>query len=237
MYILIIALIIVFILLIVTILGVFAYLKIRTRRFLDDAGFAGMSLGEVIQEAKLEDQEVPKSLSSMDSIYLENIKRDFPSININEIKSQAEKIILDSYNAIEKKNSTGLKGKIKSFTDDLINDYKGKDVRFDNFKIHNTVVARYTNDRGVATITFGTSFEYNLVINGKSVKTQDRIKTEFIYVIDMDKVPADLKAFGINCPNCGSPIKNLGEKSCAYCGSAVKEIFGHLFTCNNIVRY
>lgn len=237
MYILIIALIIVFILLIVTILGVFAYLKIRARRFLDDAGFAGMSLGEVIQEAKLEDQEVPKSLSSMDSIYLENIKRDFPSININEIKSQAEKIILDSYNAIEKKNSTGLKGKIKSFTDDLINDYKGKDVRFDNFKIHNTVVARYTNDRGVATITFGTSFEYNLVINGKSVKTQDRIKTEFIYVIDMDKVPADLKAFGINCPNCGSPIKNLGEKSCAYCGSAVKEIFGHLFTCNNIVRY
>ena len=52
MYILIIALIIVFILLIVTILGVFAYLKIRTRRFLDDAGFAGMSLGEVIQEGK-----------------------------------------------------------------------------------------------------------------------------------------------------------------------------------------
>lgn len=237
MYILIIALIIVFILLIVTILGVFAYLKIRARRFLDDAGFAGMSLGEVIQEAKLEDQEVPKSLSSMDSIYLENIKRDFPSININEIKSQAEKIILDSYNAIEKKNSTGLKGKIKSFTDDLINDYKGKDVRFDNFKIHNTVVARYTNDRGVATITFGTSFEYNLVINGKSVKTQDRIKTEFIYVIDMDKVPANLKAFGINCPNCGSPIKSLGEKSCAYCGSAVREVFGHLFTCNNIVRY
>ena len=237
MYILIIALIIVFILLIVTILGVFAYLKIRTRRFLDDAGFAGMSLGEVIQEAKLEDQEVPKSLSSMDSIYLENIKRDFPSININEIKSQAEKIILDSYNAIEKKNSTGLKGKIKSFTDDLINDYKGKDVRFDNFKIHNTVVARYMNDRGVATITFGTSFEYNLVINGKSVKTQDRIKTEFIYVIDMDKVPANLKAFGINCPNCGSPIKSLGEKSCAYCGSAVREVFGHLFTCNNIVRY
>ncbi len=237
MYILIIALIIVFILLIVTILGVFAYLKIRARRFLDDAGFAGMSLGEVIQEAKLEDQEVPKSLSSMDSIYLENIKRDFPSININEIKSQAEKIILDSYNAIEKKNSTGLKGKIKSFTDDLINDYKGKDVRFDNFKIHNTAVARYTNDRGVATITFGTSFEYNLVINGKSVKTQDRIKTEFIYVIDMDKVPADLKAFGINCPNCGSPIKSLGEKSCAYCGSAVREVFGHLFTCNNIVRY
>ena len=237
MYILIIVLIVVFTLLIVTILGVFAYLKIRTRRFLDDAGFTGMSLGEVIQEAKLEDQDVPKSLSSMDSIYLENIKRDFPSININEIKSQAEKIILDSYNAIEKKNSTGLKGKIKSFTDDLINDYRGKNVRFDNFKIHNTVVSRYTNDRGVATITFGTSFQYELVIDDKCVKTQDRVKTEFIYVIDIDKVPADLKVFGINCPNCGSPIKNLGEKSCTYCGSAVKEVFGHVFTCNNIVRY
>ena len=237
MYILIFILIAVVLLLICIILSIFAYLKIKTRRVLDSAGFSGMSLGDVIKEAKLEDQEVPKSLSSMDSIYLENIKRDFPNININELKSKAEKVILDSFNSIERKNSSGLKGKIKSFTDDIINDYKDKDVRFDNFKIHNTVVSRYTNDRGVATITFGTSFEYNLVVDDKVVKTQDRVKTEFIYVIDIDKVPANMKAFGINCPNCGSPIKNLGEKSCAYCGSAIKEVFGHIFTCNNIVRY
>ena len=141
MYILIIALIVAVVLLIAVIVTIFISVKLKARRLLDSVGFAGMNLGEIINEAKLEDQEVPKSLSSMDSIYLENIKRDFPSININELKSKAEKVILDSFNAIENKNSTGLKGKIKSFTDDLINDYRGKNVRFDNFKIHNTVLS------------------------------------------------------------------------------------------------
>ena len=83
MYILIIVLIISIILLISVILGIFVFVKVRTRRLLDNAGFSGMNLGDIIKEAKLEDQEVPKSLSSMDSIYLSNIREDFPDLNIN----------------------------------------------------------------------------------------------------------------------------------------------------------
>ena len=219
------------------VIGLIIFIKIKTRNILDRAGFVGMNIKDIIDEARLEDQENPKSLSSMDSIYLTNIRKDFPDLNINELKSKTEKIILDSYNGVELKNSSGLKGKIKSFVDDMINDYRDKDVKFDNFKFHNTVISKYSNDRGVATITFGCSYEYMLNINGNSVKTQDRAKVEFIYIIDIDKVPANLKAYGINCPNCGSPIKNMGDKSCSYCGSAVKEVYGHVFTCNNIVRY
>ena len=237
MYILIIALIISIILLISVILGIFIYIKIKARKLLDNVGYSGMDLGNIIKEARFEDQEVPKSLSSMDSIYLTNIREDFPSLNINELKSKAEKIILDSYNSIEAKSSSGLKGYVKSFVDDKINDFKGKNVRFDNFKFHNTVVSKYSNDNGVATITIGSSFEYLLNIDGNSVKTQDRVKVEFIYIVDIDKVPTNLKVLSIHCPNCGSPIKNLGEKSCSYCGTAVKEVFGRVFTCNNIVRY
>lgn len=225
------------IILIVFVVGLIIYVKVKTRNILDKAGFSGMNLGDIIKEAKLEDQEVPKSLSSMDSIYLSNIREDFPDLNINELKSKAEKIILDSYNAVEDKNSTGLKGNVKSFVEDMINDYTGKNVRFDNFKFHNTVVSKYSNDNGIATITIGSSYEYLFNVDGNSVKTQDRAKVEFIYIVDIDKVPADLKVLGIHCPNCGSPIKSLGEKSCSYCGSAVKEVFGRVFTCNNIVRY
>lgn len=225
------------ILFIIFVIGLIIYIKIKTRNILDKAGFVGMNIKDIIEEARLEDQESPKSLSSMDSIYLANIRRDFPNLNVNELKSKAEKIILDSYNGVELKNSTGLKGKVKSFVDDMINDYKTKSVKFDNFKFHNTVVSKYLNDKGVATITFGSSYEYMLNIDGKSVKTQDRARVEFIYIIDIDEVPTDLKAFGINCPNCGSPIKNMGDKSCSYCGSAIQEVYGHVFTCNNIVRY
>ena len=173
--------------LVVFIICIVFYLKIKTRKLLNKVGFIGMNLSDIIKEAKIEDQNLPKSLSSMDSIYLTNIKRDFPDLNIDEIKSSAEKTILDIYNSIEKKNSFGLKGKLKSFADDIINDYKYKNVSFDNFKFHNTVISNYSNDRGIATITIGSSYEYLLNTDGKSVKTQDRSKVDFIYIVDVDK--------------------------------------------------
>jgi len=215
----------------------YLYFRMRIRRILDNFGFAGMNLGEVIKEARLQDQEVPKSLSSMDSIYLENIKKDFPDIHINELKREAEKIILDTYQAVENKNASNLKGKIRSFAESMISDYKGKNVSFDNMRIHNTVVAKYKKDGGVATITFASSYEYYLNIDGKTTKTQDRARVEFIYVYDMKEVEADKKVLGIHCPNCGSPITSLGQKGCSYCGQAIIEFIGRVFTCDDIVRY
>ncbi len=224
------------IILIVFIVIAYLYFRFRIRRLLDKFGFVGMNLKEVIEEARLEDQELPKSLSSMDSIYLEQIKKDFPDIHINELKREAEKIILDTFRGVENKDSSNFKGKIKSFVDSMISDYKDK-VYFDSMKIHNTVVSSYKKEGGIATIYFATSFEYYLNYNGKSVKTQDRAKTEFIYVYDTNEVDNDLKVLGIHCPNCGSPITSLGQKGCSYCGQAILEFIGRVFTCNDIVRY
>ena len=218
-------------------LCVFFYFRFRIRRTLDKFGFQGMNLKQIIDEARLEDQEEPKSLSSMDSVYLDSIKRDFPDIHIDELKREAEKVILDCFHAVEKKDSSKFKGKIKSFVEDMIGDYKGKDVSFDHMKIHNTVVSNYKKEGGIATIFFATSFEYYLNTGGKSVKTQDRAKVEFIYVYDINEVDEDKKVLGIHCPNCGSPITSLGQKSCSYCGSAVLEFISRVFTCNDIVRY
>lgn len=225
------------IILIVFCVFAYFYFRHRIRRILDKFGFAGMNLKEVIDEAKLEDQEVPKSLSSMDSIYLEQIKKDFPDININELKRQSEKILLDVYEGVEKKDSSMFKGKIKSFVDSMIGDYKNKDVSFQNMKIHNTVVSSYKKEGGVVTIYFASSFQYQLNVDGKSVKTQDRAKTEFIYVYDIHEVEAEKKILGIHCPNCGSPITSLGQKSCGYCGQAILEFIGRVFTCDDVVRY
>lgn len=225
------------IILIVFLTVAYFYFRMRIRRILDKFGFAGMSLKQVIDEARLEDQETPKSLSSMDSVYLENIKKDFPTIHINEMKREAEKVILDAFHGVEKKDSSGFKGKIKSFVDSMISDYEGKEVSFDQMKIHNTVVSNYKKEGGIATIYFATSFEYVLNTGGKQVKKQDRAKTEFIYVYDMNEVDADKKVLGIHCPNCGSPITTLGQKSCSYCGQAILEFIGRVFTCNDIVRY
>ena len=225
------------IILIVFVIGIYIYIKCRIRNVLDGAGFSGMNLKDIIDEARLEDQEVPKSLASMDRIYLNQIEKDFPDIHISELKRKAETILMNCFQAIEKKDSSSLKGKIKSFVEEKILEYQGKNVSFGNFKIHNTVISNYKKDKAVATIYFSISFEYYLNANGKEVKTQDRVKLEFIYVIDESELPEDITVLGIHCPNCGSPITNLGYKSCSYCGSQVQEVIGRVFTCNDIVSY
>ena len=198
--------------------------------------FGTTNIKSVIEKSELEDQEVPKSLSSMDSIYLEQIHRDFPDVNINELKRLAEAKILECYLAIEKKDSSGIvNNKIKAFVDSMISD---GNVSFDNIKIHKTVVSRYDKLDGVATIYFGSSFEYYMKKdNDIRKKVQDRVKVEFIYVYDIDKVDFDNKLLGLNCPNCGSPIKSLGIKNCSYCGTGIVDVVNKVWNCNDIVRY
>lgn len=214
----------------------YLYFRIRIRRILKDAGFSYRNLKEIIEDARLEDQENPKSLASMDRIYLSQIKKDFIDININELKRSAEKVILDSYRAIESGDSSSLKGKIKSFVEKQIQEYEGRSVSFRNFKFHNTVVSNYQKENGIATIYFSSAFEYYLDVDGNSRKIQDRARCEFIYVIDESKTK-DKALIGFHCPNCGSPISSLGEVHCRYCGSAFLEVFRRVFTCNDIVRY
>lgn len=225
------------IIIIVFIIIGYIIVRIRLRRMLDQFGYVGMNLKDIVEQARIEDQEVPKSLSSMDSVYLDSIRKDFPDLNINELKREAEKIVLDCYNAIENKNTGNFKGKIKSFIEASIDDYKDKDIKFDDIRIHNTVISKYKKEEGIVTLTFTIGFQYYLVIDGNSKKVQDRCRCEYIYVYDVDKVDNDLKVLGLNCPNCGSPIKSLGQKKCAYCGTGVLDIVKRVFTCCDVVRY
>ena len=218
------------IILIVFIIITYIYIKLKIRGVLDKAGFAGMRLKDIIEEARLEEQENPKSLGSMDRIYLKQIQRDFPDINISQLKRKAEEILTECINYKDNSNLK-LTGKMKSFVDSII----GKSIH--NFRIHNTVISNYQKMNGTASIYFSTAFEYYLDNKGKSVKTQDRVRTEFVYVIDEGKVDKNIDVLGIHCPNCGSPITTLGDKKCSYCGSAVTEVIPKVFHCIDIVRY
>lgn len=201
--------------------------------------FGTTDIKSVIEKAQIEDEEVPKSLSSMDSVYLEQIKRDFPDVNINELKRMSEKVILDCYNAVEKKDNSLVRNeKIKAFVNGMIDDIGNDIVSFDSFKIHKTVVSKYEKNGGMATIYFGSSYEYYYT-KGDNVrkKVQERCKCEFIYVYDVDKVSQSKKVLGLNCPNCGSPIKDLGTKNCSYCGTGVIDLVHKVWNCNDIVIY
>ena len=209
----------------------FQYIKIKFKQYFK------MDLSTMLKNAEMEDETLPKSLSSMDSIYLEQIKRDFPEINIKELKRSCEKEILNLLYSIEQKDISNLKGKIKSLAESLIEDNKKNKVEYNDIKIHNTVVSKYECKKGIATITFGCSFEYKKVINETTKKIQDRAKVEYIYIIDENQVSSNEKVLGINCPNCGAPLKSLGDKKCRYCTSPIAEIVKRVWNCNDITFY
>lgn len=213
---------------------IFSYFYLR-KKFIH---YFGSSLKEVIEEARLQDEEIPKSLSSMDRLYLEQIKNDFPQISISELKQKVEKMILSYFSAIESKDSSSIQNdKICALVDKKVQELRSSFVTYDQFKIHRTVISSYKNEKGIATIWFASSFEYYYKDQGKSKKIQDRAKVEVIYVIDESQVSFKDKVLGIHCPNCGSPIRSVGEKVCSYCGTGVVDIVKRVWVINDLIFY
>ncbi len=208
-------------------------LKQLSRKILGTSDIKSM-----IERGKFLDEETPKSLSSLDNLYLDQLKRDFPEMNINELKSLVESNIIECLDAIEEKDIKGLKTtneKVKKYVLTKIKDLKDEHIEYKNIKFHKTVISKYENKKGIATIYFGTAFEYFYKKNQEVFhKKQDRIITECIYVIDSNQVDSKLKALGLNCPNCGAPIKSLKHKKCSYCNSGVIDLVTRSFTINNI---
>lgn len=224
----------------VILFSVYCVLKKKFQNFLLKY-FNTKDLGEVIEMTELEAENTPKSISSMENIYKDRVLEDFPEVNLNEMKSMVEQAILDSFHAIESGDINTFKSdssKAISYVKSKIEDYKDKNVRFDNIKFHKTVLNRYENRDGVATMYFQSSLEYNLSTNGKrSKKVQDRYKVNFIYIVDSKQVHSKAKSLGLNCPNCGAPIKDVGVKKCKYCGSGTVEIVKRVWIFNNIENY
>lgn len=196
--------------------------------------FNTTDLKKIIELAKLEESENPKSVGSLDSLYLNNFKKDFPTFNLNELKRLNESFILDMYDAIEKKNIEKISNKnekIISYIKSRIND-SSDNLKFTNFKFHATVLNKYEKEDGIANLYLASSFEY--LENGK--KIQKRIKSEYIYIINEQQVK-NIKAIGLNCPNCGAPITTLNHKKCSYCKTGVIDLIKKSFILNDISEY
>ena len=233
MWVVIISLIIIIVLLIgIAFLIVFIINKCK---YFLETYFDSSSLKEAIDKSKLKEEETQKSISSMESIYKNRIAIDFPDLNLNELKSMAEANILNILDTIELKDIKNLKNKnekIVSFVESIINDLK-EDIDIENIKIHKTSLTKYDISESIATIEISSSLEY--LKNNKKIQT--RFKQEFIYIVDASKISKNVKALGINCPNCGAPVKTLGKKHCEYCSSGIIDIVKKVWVINNIKEY
>lgn len=194
---------------------------------------------EALEKSELLASNTPKSLMSVESVVKKSIFKDFPDLDINELKSLVEKNIRDIYLAIEQKDSSSFKENpyIKSYIDSKLNDLKNNNIIIDNLKFHNTVINNYEKNNDTARLVFQTAFEY-FEKKGNEVgkKVQDRVKVEFIYIIDDTNYDAKVRGLILHCPNCGAPVRKLGYKKCEYCGIAITDLPKKNWYLNKIIQ-
>ncbi|NLY72442.1 MAG: zinc ribbon domain-containing protein [Tissierellia bacterium] len=220
--------------LIILLLIVYGYFRIR--KFSREI-FGVVNLVEGLKNQRLENSLRPKSLNSMEPVLLPRIRSDFPGLNVEELKARAERILLSSFRALASKDigllsedsDKEIHGKILTQIQEL-RDNK-TDMVFKDIRIHKTVVSDYKKDKGQVWITLQSALEGiiytsrdGLVVEGdKDYLTQAVYRLYYLYVQDPNLVK-DRDAIGLNCPNCGAPVKNLGDKYCLYCGSGISEV-------------
>ncbi len=210
------------IIIIASIVGIIIYVKNKLSKLSNDV-FGTSNIIEGFKKQELELSETPKSVSSMDSVLIPKIKKDFPELDINEIKSLAETSLINYFSCLEKKHvtsTTKISNKLNAKINKEIEAISKSDDKIMNMKIHRTVINSYKNNNGACIITFQSSLEYIKKAKKGEKKIQSRYNTNLIYVYDETKV-SDEYGVSLNCKNCGAPIKELGVKSCPYCGTGI----------------
>ncbi len=204
----------------------------------------------------------PRSLSSMDSIYIPKLEKDFPEFNWNEWKVRIQDAVLRRMEAIDERDPELLSDHplIKEDVERIITNegtgvknltYSEDELEFKNRHAYNTVIFGYDRNSGLCTIHTQTSVSYERHVKagikansaqgsaGSRIrKIQSVFKTDLVYVQDADKVDSRLKGkmIGYNCPNCGAPLKMIGVKVCEYCGTAIEGVNIKVWTINKITE-
>lgn len=224
---------------ILIILSLIVYLLRLIKRIKENLGLEGIL--EEYKNIKEEVSQKPKSVNGMDRIYNRNISKDFPQMNIEEIKVKAEGELREIFNIIEKKDlnaihkfSESIRGKLKAIVFDLLDSENFE--YFDDIFFHKTVIARYLIKDGIAKIVLQSSIGYiNYLENSRGEilrgdkNTPQQVVYDMVlgYIQDINLVGKDNYdggRIGLNCPNCGAPINNLGNKYCEHCGTGIVEI-------------
>lgn len=222
---------------------VLIFLEVRKKiREFSKTVFGNVNMLEGIKEQKLILANEPKSVAGMEKLVLPKLAKDFPNLNISEMKKMAENSILLCLKSIENKElekfdftSERVINWINSKIDDLNNN---QTVNYDSIKFHKTVLNRYIKEDGMCSIVFQTSLEYLYKKDNRDYeKIQDRFNTEFIYIFDDLKIDKDQHGIALNCPNCGAPIKDLGVKVCSYCGTGVIDLVKKTWILNDISQF
>ena len=223
----------------VTVLVIFLYIKYRLQRFSKEA-FGTKDFAKAMKDIE-RSTESARSVHGMTDIYLPLIQKDFPDFDYDVFKGRVEGVLKSYFAAITAKDdgllSPDCSQSIRNTVIGLIHELEAKDYVHEHREVtvHQMEIARYLKNGPTVTILFNAAvgmYDYVTGANGKVVmgnsekKSQKLFDVALVYAQDPDKmsVSSMTTAMGVNCPNCGAPITNLGQKYCNYCGTGIREI-------------
>lgn len=242
--------IILLLILAIMVFAVFLVKRIQQKlRYYSKAIWGTNTVKEGIDKMQAEYAGTPKSVSAMTSLCLPRITADFPDFNYEEMRERANNVLTSYLMAIDRKNAGLLNDGNRELQEQLAThiamlDSKELTEHFERMKIHRTEISQYRKEKGRCTITFQSSIQYYHYVTNKAGQVlegkhdmyfQSKYDVDLIYIQDRNLVENELDlALGINCPNCGAPISNLGAKHCEYCGTPVIELNIHAWSFSDI---
>ena len=172
------------------------------------------TLKDALDEAIAADKEPPKprSLSSLESVALPQILKDFPDFNARVF---AQRVRRDAKTYYE----SGMEGKVlfgkdatdtfrETFADRLPENVGG------GIDVHRVSLSGYdsTGRRKLLTCQAAAGFS-----DTTGAPQQRRLVLTYVagYADDPES-----EIVGFNCPNCGGPLPAVGARVCVYCGTA-----------------
>lgn len=222
----------------VIILVIFLYIRGKLRRFSQEA-FGTKDFVKAAKEIE-KSSESARAIHGMTDIYLPLIQKDFPDFDYEVFSGRVEGVLKSYFAAITARDVSKLtpdcSDSMKNTTLGIVRQLEANNYtrEISDVTIHQTEIARYEKDGKTVTILFNSSVgHYDVTRNaqGKIVAGSDEKKRQTVYDValvyaqDVAKMSSyNATALGINCPNCGAPVTNLGNKFCEYCGTGIREI-------------
>lgn len=156
----------------------------------------------------------PRSLSSLESVLLPQVRRDFPEYNSAVI---AERVKRDAKTYYE----SGKEGRVlygtgtaasflQSFSAALPAHVKG------GVLVHRVALCAYDSVSQDRMLTYQAAVRF---IDTTDAVRERRLVLKYLAAFSNDPA-GEIKTF--NCPNCGAPLPIIGSKTCRYCGTALK---------------
>ena len=169
-----------------------------------------------LQEAVAADKEPPKprSLSSMESVLLPKILRDFPDFNV-KIFYQRVRRDAETYYRSGSWGKQLFSGDATETFKELFRDRMPEGVG-KSITVHRVTIADYDGSGRRKLLTCQAAVGY---IDTK--ETQQERRLELCYVAGYADDP-DSEVVGFNCPNCGAPLPAAGARTCVYCGTSFR---------------